>query len=127
MRVSTFPTLFGEKAVVRLFAAPGLFLRIDELGLPAVLHERAPHLNRHATAIVRQALDDHRRAAWAIAFVTHRLPTRKVGGAHVARPPACLLLHDNIQWRKIERKLFLPNSATIRASEQSTTKARASF
>jgi general secretion pathway protein E len=35
MRVSTFPTLFGEKAVVRLFAAPGLFLRIEELGLPA--------------------------------------------------------------------------------------------
>jgi general secretion pathway protein E len=34
MRVSTFPTLFGEKAVVRLFAAPGLFLRIEELGLP---------------------------------------------------------------------------------------------
>jgi general secretion pathway protein E len=35
MRVSTFPTLFGEKAVVRLFAAPGLFQRIEELGLPA--------------------------------------------------------------------------------------------
>ena len=35
MRVSTFPTLFGEKAVVRLFAAPGLFLRVEELGLPA--------------------------------------------------------------------------------------------
>ncbi len=34
MRVSTFPTLFGEKAVVRLFAAPGQFLRIEELGLP---------------------------------------------------------------------------------------------
>ena len=35
MRVSTFPTLFGEKAVVRLFASPGLFLRLDDLGLPA--------------------------------------------------------------------------------------------
>jgi general secretion pathway protein E len=34
MRVSTFPTLFGEKAVVRLFAAPGLFQRIEELRLP---------------------------------------------------------------------------------------------
>ena len=26
MRVSTFPTLFGEKAVVRMFAGPGRFL-----------------------------------------------------------------------------------------------------
>src|ERR1017187_547160 len=34
MRVSTFPTLFGEKAVVRLFAGPGLFLRLAALGLP---------------------------------------------------------------------------------------------
>ena len=34
MRVSTFPTLFGEKAVVRMFASPGLFLRLDDLGLP---------------------------------------------------------------------------------------------
>jgi type II secretory ATPase GspE/PulE/Tfp pilus assembly ATPase PilB-like protein len=34
MRVSTFPTLFGEKAVVRLFAGPGRFLRPDDLGLP---------------------------------------------------------------------------------------------
>jgi type II secretory ATPase GspE/PulE/Tfp pilus assembly ATPase PilB-like protein len=34
MRVSTFPTLHGERAVVRLFAAPGSYLRIDDLGLP---------------------------------------------------------------------------------------------
>ena len=34
MRVSTFPTLFGEKAVVRMFAEPGRFLRLDDLGLP---------------------------------------------------------------------------------------------
>jgi general secretion pathway protein E len=34
MRVSTFPTLFGEKAVVRMFAEPGKFLRLDDLGLP---------------------------------------------------------------------------------------------
>jgi general secretion pathway protein E len=39
MRVSTFPTLFGEKAVVRLFAAPGLFLRLEELGLPAEVRD----------------------------------------------------------------------------------------
>jgi general secretion pathway protein E len=34
MRVSTFPTLFGEKAVVRMFAGPGRFLRLLDLGLP---------------------------------------------------------------------------------------------
>ncbi len=34
MRVSTFPTLFGEKAVVRMFASPRRFLRMIDLGLP---------------------------------------------------------------------------------------------
>lgn len=34
MRVSTFPTLYGEKAVVRLFASQGGFERLDSLGLP---------------------------------------------------------------------------------------------
>jgi len=35
MRVSTFPTLHGERAVVRLFAAAGRFLYLEDLGLPA--------------------------------------------------------------------------------------------
>ncbi len=34
MRVSTFPTLFGEKAVVRLLIGPGRFGRVADLGLP---------------------------------------------------------------------------------------------
>lgn len=34
-RLSTFPTLFGEKAVIRLFVGAGQYLRIDELGLPS--------------------------------------------------------------------------------------------
>jgi type II secretory ATPase GspE/PulE/Tfp pilus assembly ATPase PilB-like protein len=34
MRVSSFPTLFGEKAVVRIFAAADRFLRPGDLGLP---------------------------------------------------------------------------------------------
>ncbi len=34
VRVSTFPTLHGEKAVVRLFAATARFLRLVDLGLP---------------------------------------------------------------------------------------------
>src|SRR5262249_52951046 len=32
MRLSTFPTLHGEKAVVRLFAASGVYLRLADLG-----------------------------------------------------------------------------------------------
>jgi len=34
MRLSTFPTLHGEKAVVRLFGGPGSLLLLDDLGLP---------------------------------------------------------------------------------------------
>lgn len=34
MRVSTFPTVHGEKAVVRVFDATGRVLDLDELGLP---------------------------------------------------------------------------------------------
>ena len=39
VRISTFPTVFGEKAVVRLFAGSGTFRRIDELGLPSEVLE----------------------------------------------------------------------------------------
>ncbi len=34
MRVSTFPTLYGEKVVVRLFVGSGEYRRLDHLGLP---------------------------------------------------------------------------------------------
>ncbi len=35
MRVSTFPTLHGERAVVRFFGGSGMYQRLDDLGLPA--------------------------------------------------------------------------------------------
>jgi general secretion pathway protein E len=38
MRVSTFPTLYGERAVVRIFAAEGRFLYPEDLGLPEEVH-----------------------------------------------------------------------------------------
>jgi len=38
MRVSTFPTLHGERAVVRLFAAERQFLHLEDLGLPRDVH-----------------------------------------------------------------------------------------
>lgn len=34
IRVSTFPTLHGERAVIRLFASQGRFLHLDDLRLP---------------------------------------------------------------------------------------------
>ena len=34
MRLSTFPTLFGERAVVRIFSTQGRYRTIDELGVP---------------------------------------------------------------------------------------------
>ena len=43
MRVSSFPTLYGEKAVVRLFAG-GRFLALDDLGLPDELAVRLRQL-----------------------------------------------------------------------------------
>jgi general secretion pathway protein E len=44
MRVSTFPTLFGEKAVVRMFAGPGRFMRLVDLGLPDTVRDELDHL-----------------------------------------------------------------------------------
>jgi type II secretory ATPase GspE/PulE/Tfp pilus assembly ATPase PilB-like protein len=38
MRVSTYPTLHGERAVVRLFASEGRYLYLEDLGLPAPIH-----------------------------------------------------------------------------------------
>ncbi len=53
MRVSTFPTLFGEKAVVRMFAEPGRYLRLDDLGLPGgVKDELSLALEETSGAIV---------------------------------------------------------------------------
>jgi type II secretory ATPase GspE/PulE/Tfp pilus assembly ATPase PilB-like protein len=34
MRISTFPTYFGERAVIRMFGGSGEYQRIDDLGLP---------------------------------------------------------------------------------------------
>ncbi len=34
VRVSTFPTIHGERAVVRLFVASGRYLQLEDLGLP---------------------------------------------------------------------------------------------
>jgi len=53
MRVSTFPTLHGEKAVVRMFAAAGNFSSVESLGFPEEI-ARALHraLNETGGAVL---------------------------------------------------------------------------
>jgi type II secretory ATPase GspE/PulE/Tfp pilus assembly ATPase PilB-like protein len=52
MRLSTFPTLHGEKAVVRLFAAAGVYLRLDDLGLPDEISRRLARLLAATSGII---------------------------------------------------------------------------
>lgn len=53
MRVSTFPTLFGEKAVVRLLRTSNRFSRIDDLGLPQRIQNRlCEALNRRSGVVL---------------------------------------------------------------------------
>lgn len=52
MRVSTFPTLYGERAVVRLFAGEGKFHRIADLGLPAEIAAALPKLLSETSGMI---------------------------------------------------------------------------
>lgn len=49
MRVSTFPTIQGEKAVVRIFQEPVRALELEQLGLPKTLQESLLALLRERT------------------------------------------------------------------------------
>lgn len=40
MRLSTFPTIYGEKGVVRFFMSSGRYESLEQLGLPADIHEQ---------------------------------------------------------------------------------------
>jgi len=53
VRVSTFPTLHGERAAIRLFASPGERLRLADLGLPLDVHRAlVEHLGDTSGAIL---------------------------------------------------------------------------
>ena len=52
MRLSTFPTLYGEKAVVRIFAHSGQFRWPDELGLPEDVQQELLRLIHETTGAV---------------------------------------------------------------------------
>jgi type II secretory ATPase GspE/PulE/Tfp pilus assembly ATPase PilB-like protein len=51
-RVSTFPTLFGEKAVVRLFADPHAYRLLADLGLPADVSQQLEALLRETSGAI---------------------------------------------------------------------------
>jgi general secretion pathway protein E len=52
VRVSTFPTLYGEKAVVRLFAEPGRFLTLDALGFDAEMQAGLRRLSAETSGAI---------------------------------------------------------------------------
>jgi type II secretory ATPase GspE/PulE/Tfp pilus assembly ATPase PilB-like protein len=52
LRVSTFPTIHGEKAVVRLFDAAGKIIELEQLGLPEVLQSQLLKLLRERTGAI---------------------------------------------------------------------------
>ncbi|MCA9061983.1 MAG: Flp pilus assembly complex ATPase component TadA [Planctomycetaceae bacterium] len=52
VRVTTFPTLFGEKAAIRLFADHSRFLQVDDLGLPDDIRERLQELLQQTSGVI---------------------------------------------------------------------------
>lgn len=52
MRVSTFPTLFGEKGVVRLFVGSGHFRYLRELGMPPDVFESLSNHLRETGGVI---------------------------------------------------------------------------
>jgi general secretion pathway protein E len=52
LRVSTFPTVHGEKAVVRIFSAADRLLDLEDLGLPPDVYESLNHLLQERTGAV---------------------------------------------------------------------------
>lgn len=52
VRVSTFPSLFGEKAVVRLFAGAGRYRQLNDLGLPPEVLDCLRRLLEETTGVV---------------------------------------------------------------------------
>lgn len=51
-RLSTFPTLFGEKAVLRLFVGSGKYRSLSELGLPEDVQERLKELLEETSGVI---------------------------------------------------------------------------
>ncbi len=52
LRVSTFPTLYGERAVVRIFATKSELRQIEELGLTTAIHERVLEFTNQSSGMM---------------------------------------------------------------------------
>ncbi len=52
IRLSTFPTLFGEKAVLRLFVGSGKYRTLPDLGLPKEVFGKLKHLLEETSGVV---------------------------------------------------------------------------
>lgn len=80
MRVSTFPTLYGERAVVRIFAAAGRYLYPEDLGLPEdVLAGLLRKLEETSGALLITGPAGSGKTTTAYAAVRHL--ARKVAGS----------------------------------------------
>ena len=51
-RISTFPTLYGEKVVVRLFVGSGQYKHLESLNLPEEIRDELTHLLRQTGGVI---------------------------------------------------------------------------
>jgi type II secretory ATPase GspE/PulE/Tfp pilus assembly ATPase PilB-like protein len=83
MRVSTFPTIHGEKAAVRLFDASGRTLDLEQLGLQDdVLHDLTVQLRERSGAILLTGPSGSGKTTTIYACLRH-LVRAGSGGRHI--------------------------------------------
>jgi type II secretory ATPase GspE/PulE/Tfp pilus assembly ATPase PilB-like protein len=82
MRVSTFPTIHGEKAAVRLFDATGRTLDLEQLGLPQeLLRDLAAMLRERSGAVLLTGPSGSGKTTTIYACLRHLV--RAGGGRHI--------------------------------------------
>jgi type II secretory ATPase GspE/PulE/Tfp pilus assembly ATPase PilB-like protein len=91
MRVSTFPLIHGEKAVVRIFDASAQLLDLDQLGLPLILHaELTALLQERSGAIFLTGPSGSGKTTTIYACLRHLVGTSR-GGRH------CVTIEDPVE------------------------------
>ena len=85
MRISTFPTIFGERAVVRLFASRDQLKQIDELGLsPQLTDQLVETLSETSGAILITGPAGSGKTTTAYACLRHLVSTTQGGRSIVS-------------------------------------------